>query len=415
MASLDDNYKKPVQDIPADLVRALKLVALEGKGILDVDKEKDKERLPHGIVLAGSAGSTLFPFFGDVDGIQAIQVESAACAAAALQRVVRRVRDTPGFAFKELKAGRNENGVLLPERCWIENGKVQRWDWAFTDAHLRRAVSLELVTPRAEREWRGEIGCTDPPDLVDFVHFDDTLDAWKVRWSAADILRGKKALEQKYTPVLSLADALLQPALVKLDVVFWSTSEERFLDLSMIYALTCGGKPLNGFPSISPPSELSLKQNAYSCSVFHNYVKLTKRLLSLAVLLGKTDDVELLRDMIASQTGRMALVAADCTTLREAIDVFEPVPITKIRDEIRAIKARAATFYGLPEQAHSVIGLWCTEAVRAPDTPRGWATMQMWLEKVQTEMAVYAESAAGHNLHAHHYMTKHTLVKWAMP
>ena len=401
----DKDHKKHATDVSPDLVNALMLVAATGKG----SRGGCERGFTDGVVLAGSAGSKLFPFFSDVDGIQTVDFSSVLDIANALQRVVRRLRDTPNFCFVELKAGLNEDGVVLPERCWIEGGAVRRWDGAFTQSRMTKAHSLGLVSER-DFDWYRRL-LPGPLSPREFVRFEERVDPWKVRWSATEVLDGKR---KSKGPVLSLHDAIGMNALIKLDALFWSSSEQRYLELSMIYVFTCKGRPVNAFyTDCAPPPVLSLKQGAFACFVLHDYVKLAKRLLSLAVAEGgRAEDVHLLRSIIVSDTGRAAVLAGDCATLEEALDEFHPVPPSKVHAEVAGIKARATRLYGLTQHAKTEIERACMAVAAAPLTRAGMQTMHSALAYIHGEVATFSYAGAHVKLETHGYLP---LPEWAAP
>lgn len=413
------DVKKPVSEIPKDIVEALLLVSAYG-GNAPPPPSPSAQTLPNGIILAGSASSKLYPFFSDVDGIQNADFDSYAHAAVALQGAVRRIRDTPGYCFVELKAGRDDAGIIFPPRCWVEHDKVVNWDLGFTQAHLLKAARAGLLAGYGSEKDPAFADMVkqyarfdkEPPPPRTFVKWLD-ITPWKLRWAARSVLDGYKILKSNVAEPLFLPDALAQPALVKLDAMFWSASQQRFLDLSMIYVFTIKGKPANSFYSeLSPPPQLGLQQDAYAQWLWKDYAKLAKRLMSLAVLLDRETDVAKLRHIVVSDAGRAAQVASDCTTMQEALDAYHPVPLKKVHAEVEGIKDRAASVYGLGIEEEGRLTRACRAAARASTSPGGLAALASQLEAVREELSRFFQAAFQEELRTAGYLP---LPAWAMP
>lgn len=401
-------YVKPLSAIPQDVLRAVFVMAVQTDTIPDAPTE-----LPRGATLAGSVSNKLYPFFGDVDAVQSAEFSSVEAAADAVQRVVQKICHARGFTFVEFKAGSDACLQFLKPRCWIEKGKVRRWNLPWSLARIRDAEEDGACSASEKDAWSSTFrsaGKTCPPDKFPAIL---DIDPWKLRWSATDILRGFTRLQHGDIGILnvSLEDALQQPALVKMDARFWSVSQHRFLDISMIYSFEVRGKPINDSAKLSPPPELSLKQDVWERVLRQDYVKATKRLLSLCIVLGRDADIASLRDIVVSDVGRAAAVSSDCETLRGVLD--DPyIPHAKVLVELQGIRERISKVYGLCCRHEATALRACRAAMDAEATPSGVRAMKAQLDHVQEMLKKWYEPTTEELLKKEGFLP---LPAWALP
>lgn len=402
------SFQKPVQTIPDDILKAVYVISLKTGSIPASPKE-----LPDGAALAGSVSNKLYPFFGDVDAIQNADFASVDEAARAIQAVVQKIAYTPLFTFVELKAGSDACLQFLKPRCWIERGKVQRWSLPYSLKKLQDAKTDGACSSKNFTAWSSAFrhaGTACPP--AEFPGIED-IDPWKLRWSSRDVARGDTKLEHGDAGhlLVTLEDALTQPSLVKLDAFFWSVSQQRFLDISIIYNLTVKGVPINANDKRSAPPELSLKQDIFARVMSKDFIKAAKRMLSLCILLQKDKDVFALRDIVVSDFGRASAIASDCETLRGVLD-SPGVPHAKVLLELEGIKNRVGAVYGLKAKDEAKVLAACQAAMKAEVTPSGVRAMQAQLEHVEAFLESWYQGATEAALKQAKYLP---LPAWALP
>ena len=395
------DVRKPLDVFPLDLKHALELLSLE----------QFKKEWCDTVSVAGSAANALYPFFNDLDGLQEVFFAHPSDFKEALQHVVRRLISTRNFSFVEFKAGMDPRLVLMHPQCWIEDMKVHNWDLKMSLKCIQTAVEKKLCTAQEALDWVDAFqGAGQHPTPKQFVLVED-IDPWKVRWSAADILKGFVVLRGGRR--LPMEVALAQPARIKMDATFWSESQQRFLDISMIYVPTFPAALELDFASLDPPPELSIKQDIFSQFVLNNFLKLAKRLLSLAVMLKKDEDALKLRDIVVSDAGRAAQIASDCTTLDTVLETFDEVPPTKVDAEIQSILFRVSSVWGLELKEENKVTKACKAALACDTkTKDGISSLQKHLETIQESLEPWYSAQAMKALRENAYIP---LPAWALP
>lgn len=364
---MDDKFRVPTQAIPRDIVEAVKTVSL--------NKTLD------GVTIAGSMTNTMYPFFSDVDCAQVWEYDTLEKAVQGLQHTVQRVVHSPNIQFVELKAGIDSRLVLLPPKCWIEHGRVLNWDLKYSLGRLEDMKKDKLLTDAEYTEWREELEhagekCS-PTSWVDV----QGIDPWKVRWTASQVSKNKVPLRQGS---MTLQEALASRGLVKLDASFWSESQQRFLDLSIIYTLSVSTTSLA--PRDTPPPVLSLKQDAFIQFQERNAIKLAKRVMSLCVYLDKPKQADVVRGIVVSDAGRAAQIVSDCDTLDTVLDSFDVLPASKIKAEIEGIQFRAANVWGLGLKEKGAVVRACESIADTPLHKLGLQALRAKLDYIEDQL-----------------------------
>jgi len=168
----------------------------------------------------------------------------------------------------------------------------------------------------------------------------DVLKYHIVRWTPAEILKGSKTLRdgRKYT----LEEALLSPAITKLDVI-GLIENNRYTEFSMIYSFVVSGVPLN-------PEEINIKKELEdSVSLYRHkgdLFKVLKRKFALAKLEGNTKRLKKLQPILNGDLGRIYQILSEIGSLIDLLERHKTIaPIATIRYEIDQLKGKMALIY----------------------------------------------------------------------
>jgi hypothetical protein len=131
-----------------------------------------------------------------------------------------------------------------------------------------------------------------------------------LRWTVAEVLRGYKELRNN--SIYYLDDAFRSKGVTKLDLIAWITN--KYVEISNIIVWVSGSnKPYAYIPAIKK----ALKENILEYEAEGNYVKVAKRMYSLAKQYKDASIVDELTNILNSPIGKLYMVTADMEVLEE--------------------------------------------------------------------------------------------------
>jgi hypothetical protein len=196
----------------------------------------------------------------------------------------------------------------LLKKPYIKNGNVKDYDQTKELEHLASLWSSKIITTSEYKSAKKLL----KPSLtsVEFLKARKELRFGVLRWDLKEIAQGYKTLRDE--SILYLEDAFKTKGITKIDIVTWL--KNKYVEISnIIFWTDSSGKPYAYIPSVKK----SLAENILEFEAEGNYVKVAKRMLSLAKQFKNHTDKEKLTEILNSPLGKLYLVSADMEVLEE--------------------------------------------------------------------------------------------------
>lgn len=282
--------------------------------------------------IVGSMSLKSQQFASDYDMIEEVPIRSIAGFVKMLQEKIQTLLRMPHTWVADFKAGIVPAWVLIPDTSYVEGKAIKGFK---KQEAMKRLEGMRGVL--SAEEWR------EAKDLLEHITPSNFFETRKqlryhiVRWTPLEILSGSVQLRDGR--ILTLADALQQPSIVKLDVVGYVDS---FTDFSIIYTLTKGGKPIAPVPMLD--FELSLEQDILAYQKTDPF-KAMKRMFSLAKFRDDTELLEALQPILNGDLGRLYSIVGDANTILYLLENENNLPFEKIQEEFGEFKERLGNIY----------------------------------------------------------------------
>lgn len=313
-----------------------------------------------GCRVLGSGARRAVAYPSDVDGYAiysaplAVPAKAAAWAAARFQQCVKDLLALPSSFVGDIKAGVLSDCRVLPTNAYLAAGKrVVNYSQPEAIARISDMHHKGLLDGKEANEAAREIEEAGPhPSPKAWFHLLETLRFEVVRWNLDEIKAGHKKVRGDRT--LTLQEAWMQPAIVKIDCVIYNGATARYMDVSQIYELhTSRGQVVNNAKAASLPLQQSIGMDVVRYSLKEKYMKVVKRMLSLATL-HKEDRAEAeLLAITNTSAGSLYAVQADAGTCAFLVEHQEHYSPEKLETELDAMKSRIAgaqdLLYKFPE------------------------------------------------------------------
>jgi len=207
----------------------------------------------------------------------------------------------------EVKIGEISQWNLL-KKPYIENSKVHKYNQKDELAHLSKLWQNKIIT---HDEYMMASDLLKPHlNPVEFLEARKELRFGVLRWSNPEIFRGYKELRDK--SIIYLEDAFKSKGITKIDLIVWVN--QKYSEFSNIILWTNrSGKYFAYIPSVKK----SLKENILEFEADQNYVKVAKRMYSLAKQFKDQSILDSLRSILNSPIGKLYMVVADMEVLEE--------------------------------------------------------------------------------------------------
>ena len=344
---------KTIQDFPAELRHVIDLLALNDTG------------RP-----VGSGAFTVHLYPSDLDLFERASgccgsEDAAAYFASRLQTNAKRISLDDGVYFSELKAGVDMR---------FQPASLGHKDLA-DDAHSIQPATLREFNARGLRQWVGtaahiqliseeeekEVGA-----LVEQAERDSNKNwqelhnwfrkRWVLRWTLEEVIAGRKEIRRDNrmpcdkTPYLTLARAILQGTLVKMDLITFS--EGRLVPAEAVYdlyAFESAADRANG----ARPGHLTLDMGDYATNLrrdvimysgehHFNPLKVAKRVWALAVQQKYAPLIGALSALFRSDVASVNQVLADAKEVRKAVKDQPAIPKQKLVNVLLTFPKRLA-------------------------------------------------------------------------
>ena len=154
-----------------------------------------------------------------------------------------------------------------------------------------------------------------------------------LRWTPKEVQEGHKMFRNK---LFYLEDALKSTGITKIDLVAWV--KDKYVEVSNIILWTHNGTP---YAKLRPLKD-ALSEDIKLFEEERNWVKVAKRMLSIAKYKGYLTDVGKLQSILNSPLGAVYTVVSDLELLDEFPDALTPA---KKREELDLMRDRMAKLY----------------------------------------------------------------------
>ena len=280
--------------------------------------------------ILGSSSDRTILYSADLDANDAIDWSPAITRK--FKEVVDTLESMKNVRITDIKAG------FLPEWNIMEDSHLTK-GVVLNYNHTKFLDQIESLHDRRiitkEEYDDGKMLIKTHPSPLQFLVAKKALRFGLVRWTPKDIDVGFVKLRDGTTMALSVA--LQQRSIVKVDVVSWI--ENRFVECEMVYSISKNGTRLVD----STPEEVKqgIKESLLVFASEHNWIKVAKRLYSLAKQDGAVTIQERLRDVIFnSDLGRLYSILSDARSLEvlreEGVTAKEKERIHQETDGFRA-------------------------------------------------------------------------------
>lgn len=314
-----------------DLLKRRKLPQNFSNDIVDILRKMSFTNLLHFQILGSSSLKSQI-YAGDFDAFERVPIKSVATAVKKFQQIVRSLMNTPLTYIGDIKCGLIKEWTI--ELGDIDRGKIVGYNPTAIRQRLEALYKNKVVS---EEEYKNAMkSVKDRITPLELLTLKRELRFGLVRWTAKEILQGKKRLHDGR--IYTLAEAIQAPTITKLDVISW-VQGNRFTDFSVIYEFHSKGKVLN--ISLNDV-EKAMRQNMFVLYKEGDYYKMAKRMFALAKLHNNKRILNALSPLFNGDLGRLYVVYGDLGTLEYLVENFNSLPKDKIHFEIDQFKNRLA-------------------------------------------------------------------------
>ena len=239
----------------------------------------------------------------------------------------------------DIKIGEISQWNLL-KKPYIQNGNLKNYNQGDELKHLSALWSAELISH--EEFMDGQERLKPHMTVVEFLNNKKALRFGLLRWSVKEVYDGYKELRDG--KIIYLEDAFRTKEITKVDFIGWATN--KYVEVSNIILWSnSSGKTYVTIPAVTK----GLKEDILMFEAEGNYVKLAKRLLSIAKQYKDKSIVDALTEILNSPIGKLYMVIADMEILQ---DFPKAIKSSKKRQEIDFLKNSFAKLF-FPDLKHA--------------------------------------------------------------
>lgn len=207
----------------------------------------------------------------------------------------------------DIKCGEITSWNLLSKPS-IKNGKVKNYDHKKELAHLSQLWQQQIITH--DEFMNGTEKLVERLEPVQFLLLRKELRFGLLRWSVKEVEQGYKTL--RTNEIITLEDAFKTKGITKVDVVAWITN--KYVEVSNIIVwLKRNNQPYTYVPHLY----VSLTEDILLYAAEENYVKVAKRMYSLAKQYKDVEVQNKISTMLNSPIGQLYMLVADLEVLQD--------------------------------------------------------------------------------------------------
>lgn len=337
---LTNSQTRPLDSFPAAVLNVLQACSLE------------EDQSIANIRILGSGARRAIPLncASDYDAFAVVKcpfktrARCAAWLAKRLQLAVKRVMQIQNCYIADIKAGVDLAARVLPFDAYLTKGKkVKNYNMQASVAKLNEMAKEGIISDKQlHNSLELVYKCGETPNATQWFELLGAFHEWStVRWTPRDIEHGRVDLLGEGR-VLTLENAWLEPAIVKIDLVLWI--QNKASDVSLIFeARTSSDAAVNPFQKTALPLKTSISMDVVKYMKKGSYGKTAKRMLSLSTLCHKDKDEKNLTTIISGDAGQLYAVNSDLGTLQWCLQNSDYLPEKRAAIELDNIKSRIAS------------------------------------------------------------------------
>jgi hypothetical protein len=288
-------------------------------------------------IVVGSSADPRIMYSADYDLMEEVILRRN--SATTFQKKIRKIQKIGKIV--DIKIGEITQWNFLT-KPFIKNGTVKDYNQGEELKHLSSLWASEIIT---HDEFMMAQDLLKPHlTAEEFLFARKELRFGLLRWTPREIFAGYKNLRDK--TIIYLQDAFKTKGITKIDLIVWL--KNKYVEVSNIILWMNSKKYFAHIPALKK----SLAENILEFEAEGNYIKLAKRMLSLAKKYKNESDIEKLTSILNSPIGKLYLVTADMEVLEE----FPKVVRKNKRKELNYMKDEFAKLF-FPELNQAIPNL----------------------------------------------------------
>ena len=287
--------------------------------------------------VVGSSADHQIMYSADYDLIEEVILRRN--SSLTFQKKIKKIQKLGKIA--DIKIGEITEWNLL-KKPYIQNGHVKNYNQKDELKHLSSLWAAKIIT---HDEFMTAEDLLKPHlTAIEFLIARDEMRFGLLRWTPKEVAQGYKELRDEN--IIYLQDAFKTKGITKIDLIVWL--KNKYVEVSNIILWMKGSKSYAYIPAIKK----GLAENILEFEAEGNYVKLAKRMLSLAKQYKNHTDINKLTEILNSPLGKLYLVCADMEVLEEF-----PTAVRKYkRKELDLLKDDFAKLF-FPDLKHAIPNL----------------------------------------------------------
>ena len=252
--------------------------------------------------VVGSSADHQIMYSADYDLIEEVILRRN--SSLTFQKKIKKIQKLGKIA--DIKIGEITEWNLL-KKPYIQNGHVKNYNQKDELKHLSSLWAAKIIT---HDEFMTAEDLLKPHlTAIEFLIARDEMRFGLLRWTPKEVVQGYKELRDEN--IIYLQDAFKTKGITKIDLIVWL--KNKYVEVSNIILWMKGSKSYAYIPAIKK----GLAENILEFEAEGNYVKLAKRMLSLAKQYKNHTDINKLTEILNSPLGKLYLVCADMEVLQE--------------------------------------------------------------------------------------------------
>lgn len=226
------------------------------------------------VELMGTASKKGMLYPADFDLYEIVSRSSVVKSIRIFKKIVKRVINNPYMYIADIKCGEAKEWVVVDEKARIDtSGKIRNYDYK---SILNKIITLKKQKVITKQEYDYAISILKKnPNRIELETIKKDLRFHILRWKPKDILNGFLIFRGKK---FYFKDAIVSPALFKMDVIALVLTDMRFVEFNIIYDIRVDNNRKN-IKTINPEHTLTSDILYYKDK--KDYFKMLKRYFSL--------------------------------------------------------------------------------------------------------------------------------------
>jgi len=237
------------------------------------------------------------------------------------KKIVKRIAQNPDVFFMDFKLGYND------ELYQTLKTKEEIKEFYNNKKNLLTAEQVEKINSIKNLD-----------DLKEY-----TRKLYTLRWTPREILQGFKVINKDQKKTIS--ESLDDKAVIKLDILAYIDGE--FIEMTNLFEFMVGRKPLNF--ELDSDIIKSIKEDVVYYYEEKNYIKMLKRIFTIAKVRGDKNMIKKLVEIFNSGLGRTYQVSSNLENIISLIEKLNNTNLEKIREKIitylQELKSRLGNVY----------------------------------------------------------------------